>query len=141
MLSNTLNTNEIKNSAGTEVEFEHLSGGIDTRTRTFRQITESYPLPNRLDIRHVETGSGIKKIRRSQVRFNKTVMSTVDVTLPVVISIYQVAVIPVGALLASTEVAHVNAQLGSFMYSLGASTTILYDGTGNGSNILIGGGL
>jgi len=141
MLSNTLNTNEIKNSAGTEVEFEHWSGGVDTRQRTFRQITESYPLPNHLNIKHAESGSGIKRVRRSVVRFDKTVMSTVDATLPVVVSIYQVAIIPVGALLASTEVAHVNAQLGSFMYSLGASTTILYDGTGNGSAILIGGGL
>jgi len=140
MLSNTLNTNEIKNAAGTEVEFEHLTGGSD-RTRTFRQITEAYPYPNHLTLKHVETGSGINKIRRSLVRFDKTVASTVDATRTCVISIYQVGIIPVGALLASTEVANVNAQMGSFMYSLGASTTILYDGTGNGSVVLISGGL
>jgi hypothetical protein len=29
----------------------------------------------------------------------------------------------------------------SFMASLGASTTILYDGTGNGANALLSGGL
>lgn len=139
MLSNNLNTNEIKNSAGTEVEFEHLTN--DGRSRIFKQITESYALQHRLSIKHTETGVGIKRIRRSVVRLDKNVASTVDTSLVVPISFYQVAVIPVGALLASTEPAHVNAELGSFMYSLGASTTILYDGTGNGSVCLLNGSL
>jgi hypothetical protein len=139
MLSNNLNTNEIKNSAGTEVEFEHLDS--DGRTRVFKQVNESLALQHRLSIKHTETGVGIKKIRRSVVRVDKNVMSTVDTTLVVPISFYQVAVIPVGALLATTEPANVNAELGSFCYSLGASTTILYDGTGNGSVVLLGGGL
>lgn len=139
MLSNTLNTNEIKNSAGTEVEFQRLSSS--ERSTEFAQIGESPALPHRLRVSHTETGSGVTKRRRSLVRFDKTVMSTVDTTLPVTVSAYVVLDIPVGALTALTEPTHVNAELMSFMASLGASTTILYDGTGNGSAAALAGGL
>lgn len=68
-------------------------------------------------------------------------MSTVDSTLPVVISAYAVLDSPVGALVANTEPTNVVAELMSFLASLGASTTILYDGTGNGAAALLSGGL
>lgn len=139
MLSNTLNTNEIKNSAGTEVEFQHLDQ--DGRSHEFAQINEAPALQHRLKIQHLETGTGVNKRRRSVVRFDKTVMSTVDTALPVTISAYAVLDSPVGALLANTEMAHVLAELMSFCASLGASTTILYDGTGNGASCLLSGGL
>jgi hypothetical protein len=139
MLSNTLNTNEVKNSAGTEVEFSRLS--TVGRSTVFSMITETPSLPYRLSISHAESGTGVKRIRRSLVRFDKTVMSTVDTTLPVVISDYWVQVAPVGALVANTEMVHVLANLMSFVASLGASTTILYDGTGNGAQVLLTGGL
>jgi hypothetical protein len=139
MLANTLNTNEIKNSAGTEVEFSRLSSS--DRSTLFAQITETPSLPHRLTISHQEVGSGIKKRRRSVVRFDKTVMSGVDTTLPVTVSGYCVLDSPVGALTANTEPTHVLAELMSFMASLGASTTILYDGTGNGATTLLSGGL
>jgi hypothetical protein len=139
MLSNTLNTNEIKNSAGTEVEFSRLS--TSDRQTVFAQINESPSLPHRLTIAHQESGAGIKKRRRSVVRFDKTVMSTVDPTLPVTISCYQVEDIPVGALTAMTEPTHVNAELLSFCATTGAATTVLFDGTGNGSTALLQGGL
>jgi len=139
MLSNTLNTNEIKNSAGTEVEFQHLDQ--DGRSHEYAQIGESPALQHRLKIQHLETGTGTNKRRRSVVRFDKTIMSTVDTALPVTVSAYTVLDAPVGALLANTEMAHVLAELMSFTASLGASTTILYDGTGNGAAALLSGGL
>jgi len=138
-LATSLNTNEIKNSAGTEVEFQRLSS--KDRQVLYAQITEQYALPHRMTVSHQESGSGLKKRRRSVVRFDKTVMSTVDTTLPVTISAYTVLDTPVGALLATTEPAHVLAELMSFCASLGASTTILYDCTGNGAAALISGGL
>lgn len=140
MLNNSLNTNEIKNSAGTEVEFEHYRFQGD-RSRIFKQITEGPSAPHRLTISHQEIGAGIKKRRRSVVRFDKTVMSTVDATLPVVISAYAVLDSPVGALVANTEPTHVVAELISFLASAGANTTILYDGTGSGATVLLGGSL
>jgi hypothetical protein len=139
MLSNTLNTNEIKNSAGTEVEFQRLSSS--DRSTEYAQITESPSKPHRLSIKHAESGAGINKRRRSVVRFDKTVASDVDTTKLVVVSFYVVMDAPVGALTTSVEMANVNAELMSFMASLGASTTILYDGTGNGSVALLAGGL
>ena len=139
MLANTLVTNEVKNSAGTEVEFQRISQGV--RDTVFAQITEVPSLPHRLTIKHVESGQGLKLRRRSLVRFDKTVMSGVDTTLPITISAYAVVDLPVGAMSAITEGSNVIAELMSFLASLGASTTILYDCTGNGAATLLNGGL
>lgn len=139
MLANTLVTNEIKNSAGTEVEFQRISQGV--RDTVFAQITETPSLPHRLTIKHVESGQGLKLRRRSLVRFDKTVMSGVDTTLPITISAYAVVDLPVGAMSAISEGSNVVAELMSFLASLGASTTILYDCTGNGAATLLNGGL
>jgi len=139
MLSNTLNTNEIKNAAGTEVEFTHRDAV--GRVRTYQMISELPAFPHRLTIRHDEVGSGLRLVRRSLVRFDKTIISTVDNITPVVVSAYQNLIIPVGAIIAQTEAANVLAECMSFCASLGASTTILYDGTGNGAAALLNGTL
>jgi hypothetical protein len=57
------------------------------------------------------------------------------------IAAYTVLDAPVGALTATAEMANVIANLNSFMASLGATTTILYDGTGNGAATLLSGQL
>lgn len=139
MLSNSLNTNEIKNSAGTEVEFSRLS--TSDRSTVFAQVGEAPSLPHRLSIKHTENGAGINRRRRSVDRFDKTVMSTVDPTLPVTISGYLVLDSPIGALVANTEVANVLAELISFNASTGADTAIKFDCTGNGASALLSGGL
>lgn len=139
MLSNTLVTNEIKNSAGTEVQFGRILT-LDRRTE-FAYDVESPSLPYRLIISHTETGTGLKRRRRSLIRFDKTTMSGVDTTLPITTSFYQVLDFPVGAASSSAEAANVIANGMSFTASLGASTTILYDGTGNGAVTLLTGGL
>lgn len=139
MLSNTLNTNEIKDAAAAEVEFQRLS--TNNRETVFGKITESPSLPYRLSIGHLETGSGVNKRRRSRIRFDKTVMSTVDATLPVTASCYIVLDAPVGALTASTELTNVIANVLSFCATTGAGTTVLFDGTGNGASTLLTGGL
>jgi hypothetical protein len=139
MLSNTLNTNEVKNSAGTEQEFTHLIQ--EGRARVFALINEPPALEHRLSVKHAETGSGLNRRRRSVIRFDKTVISTVDSVTPITTSVYMVADIPVGGLLAMTEPANVIANLLSFCASNGGSTTILYDGTGTGASLLLSGGL
>lgn len=139
MLSNTLNTNEVKNAAGTEVEFTRLS--IGDRETVYAQVNENPALPNRLAIKHSESGSGVNKRRRSVVRFDKSSTSAVDLATTVVTSAYLVVDLPVGHLTTSAEPAAVLAYIMSFVASLGASTTILYDGTGNGAACLIGGGI
>jgi hypothetical protein len=139
VLSNTLNTNEIKNAAGTEVEFQRLSSS--GRAAEFAQITEAPATPHRLNISHQEVGTGLKKRRRSVVRFDKTVVSTVDTATLVTVSAYAVLDYPVGGLIANTEATNVLAELMSFLATTGAATTVLFDCTGNGAATLINGGL
>lgn len=139
MLSDSLVTSEVKKADGTEVEFSRIS--ISERATEFQQVAETPASPHRLRISHLETGSGINKRRRSLVRFDKTVISTVDNETPVTVSCYAVLDTPVGALTTNAEPTNVVAELMSFMASLGATTTILYDGTGNGAAVLLSGGL
>jgi hypothetical protein len=139
MLSNSLNTNEIKNSGGAEVEFSRLS--TSDRQTVFAQVAETPSAPHRLTIAHQETGSGMKLRRRSVVRFDKTVISGVDSVTPITVSAYAVLDFPVGASTTAAEAANALAELMSFLASLGASTTILYDGTGNGAAALLNGSL
>lgn len=139
MLNNTLNTNEIKDAAGLEVEFQRLAS--NDRDTVFAKIAEAPALPYRMTIKHVETGVGLKRRRRSVVRFDKTVMSTVDTTVPVTASAYLVLDSPVGALAANTEMANVIANVLSFCATTGAATTVLFDCTGNGAATLLNGGL
>jgi len=139
MLSNTLNTNEVKNSAGTGIGFQSLS--IDQRSRIFAQITEAPYLPHRLSISHTESGAGLKARRRSVVRIDKTILSTVDTATPVTASAYIVMDIPVGAITTTAEAANCLAELLSFCATTGAASTVLFDGTGNGGQVLLTGGL
>lgn len=137
MLSNTLNTNEVKNSAGTEVEFSRLSS--NSRSTEFSQIAETPNAPHRLKISHQESGVGSGLRRRSVVRIDKTI---VGVSLqPRTVSAYLVLDAPVGDLSADTEIKNVIAEVLSFCATTGAATTVLFDCTGNGANALVSGGL
>jgi hypothetical protein len=138
MLSNTLNTNEVKDAAGSEVEFTRLS--TNERSTVFAQIGEVPSLPHRLIISHQESGSGMKKRRRSVERFDLTSISDVDTVTPITTSAYIVLDFPVGASATSANAAKVLAELLSFVATLGG-TTLLYDGTGNGARELLNGGL
>jgi len=139
MLSNTLNTNEIKNTAGTGVPFSRLS--ISDRQSVFAATAETPVAPHRLTISHSESGTGFKKRRRSVIRFDKTVVSNVDNVTPITHSAYMVLDFAVGATSVTTDAATCLAELISFAASLGASTTILYDASGNGAATLLNGGL
>lgn len=138
MLSNTLSSNEVKNASGTEVEFSRIS--ISERATEFAQIAETPAYQHRLKISHQESGSGLNKRRRSLIRVDKTVLSSVDSETPVTVSAYVVLDTPIGALTANTEPSNVVAEIGSFVHTL-ATNTHLYDGTGNGAAALLAGGL
>lgn len=139
MLSNTLVTNEVKNAAGTEVEFSRLSIGV--RSTEFSAVSETPSKPNRLNIQHSESGTGINRRRRSVVRFDKTDTGQVDTETTMKASAYIVLDSPIGNQTSNALPTDVLAQLMSFVASLGATTTILYDGTGNGSTALLTGGI
>jgi len=139
MLSNTLVTNEIKNAAGTEIEFGRLS--TSNRETVFSQVGETPSQPHRLSIKHQESGKDLKLRRRSLVRFDKTVISGVDSITPVTVSAYIVLDCPIGAMSSIAEATNVIAELLSFCATTGAATTVLFDGTGNGATTLLTGGL
>ncbi len=138
-LSNTLVTNEVKDYGGAEVEFSRISS--TGRSTEFAAVQETPAAPVRMKISHQETGSGINKRRRSVIRFDLTSVGQVDNTVYVTHSCYVVLDIPIGNLTATTVSKNVVAYLMSFMASLGASTTILYDCTGSGAATLLNGTL
>lgn len=139
MLSNTLNTNQVKDSAGTEVEFSRLS--INDRSTLFAKISETPNLPDRLSIAHQESGVGMKKRRRSVVRFDLTSISGVDSVTPITDSAYIVLDRAIGASTTNASAANVLARLMSFVASDGTDTAIKYAGTGSGADALLNGGL
>lgn len=138
MLANTLNTNEIKNAAGAEVEFTRRSNPTANATE-FVQVAETPNMPHRLSVKHQEVGTGKALRRRSLVRFDKTVAGADG--NPAKISGYVVLDSPSGNLAATTEPKNVLAQLMSFCATTGAATTVLFDCTGNGAVCLVNGDL
>lgn len=139
MLSDTLNTNEVKDAAGVECEFTRQL--INTRETVFQRVAESWALPHRFSIRHLETGAGLKRRRRSAIRFDKTIVSTVDNVTPVTASGVTYLDLPVGALLANSEGANVLANLLSILATTGAGTTVLFNCTGTAAVPLLEGSL
>jgi hypothetical protein len=139
MLPANLTTNEIKNSAGTEVEF--LRQSLLPRGVIFAKSGESPSLIQRLTVSHQESGSGIRLVRRSLARVDYSSLSQVDLVTPITDTVYCVTQTNVGHHTDYVVPTHAMAYLLSFMASLGASTTILYDGTGNGAAALINGSL
>jgi len=139
MLSNTLNTNEIKNSAATEVEFQRLSSG--DHKAEFAVISENPAYPVRMTISHQESGSGITKRRRSVIRFDKTEAGAIDVTKTKRNSAYVVLDRQIGQENNDTAAKDVLAYLMSFLATTGAGTTVLFDCTGTGASNLISQGI
>jgi len=132
MLPTNLNTGEVRNGAGAEVEFVRFLQ--KDRELAFQQSGELPHLPHRLSIKHAETGTGASRRRRSVIRIDKGSLSAVDTVTPVVTSTYVVLDAPVGHLTTDAEIITVLAELNSFVATLGAA--ILLDGTGNGTVVL-----
>lgn len=137
MLTNTLNTNEVKNASAAEVEFSRI--GIVGRTTEYRDLTETPAYPHRLKISHQETGKESTLRRRSVVRIDKTVNGADS--SPTRVSAYAVVDIPSGNLANDTEAKNCLAELMSFLATTGAATTVLFDCSGNGANALVKGEL
>jgi len=138
MLSNTLVTNEVKDTSGTEVEFSRISTGPG-RSTVFAKVSETPNQPYRLTISHSEIGTGADQRRRSMVRFDKDIAGASGDSRAV--TAYVVLDSPIGDLAATTEVKNVLANLMSFLATTGAATTVLFDCTGNGAVVLVNGDL
>lgn len=137
-LPTNLTTNEVKDQSGTENEYIRKSSG-----EGFVQYQLNGAAPNRpytLKVSHSESGTGTNKRRRSLVRFDHTVIGYSSLA-PKVVSGYVVLDIPVGDIEDLVPASKIAANIMSFLASQGASTTILYDGTGYGAAALINGTL
>lgn len=139
MYPTTLNTNEVKDSAGAEQEFGRLS--TSERQLIFALVGEVPSRQHRITVSHSETGSGLTARRRSLVRVDKTIAGQVDTTVTARVSAYAVVDAPIGQLTSVTEITNTVANLVSQLASKGANTTILFDGTGYGAEALINGSL
>ena len=137
MLPTNLSTNEVKDAAGTEVEFLRIST-LD-RSVTFAKNGETPNLPYRLKVSHQEVGSGIAARRRSVVRVDSTVLGNSGNTVNV--AGYMVLDIPIGDLGDYSAAKAVAANLNSFLSTTGAATIVLFDGTGYGTSALVNGTL
>jgi hypothetical protein len=130
-------TNEVKDAAGTEVEYALLStNGSKT---ILKKVGESPAYPDRLTLSHQETGTGLAKRRRSLVRFDLHAAGQIDATVPAGASAYLVLDIPIGNQTSNALVLGALARLGSFVFTLAGNTTFLRDGTGTGAVVLLDG--
>lgn len=136
-IANELVTNEIKNAAGTEVEFTRISS--KDRASEFKCKTEVPSQPYRLLINHQEIGTGMKKRRLSRIKFSKVSLSGVDSVTPIESSVNLALTFPVGGSLDSTVVKDLLANMMSFVATTGAATTVLFDGSGTGAKVLVDG--
>lgn len=138
MLNNNLNTNEVKDSAGLEVEFQHLRYPTP-QSREFSKVGELYNLPHRLIVSHQEVGANLLRRRRSMYQVRKSVVGVSGATV-VIVSTHSID-IPVGDLNSNDEVENVMAEGGSFGFLDGTGTTFLFAGTGLGCVALKDGSL
>lgn len=137
MLPANLNTNEVKDRAGVELEFNRIATA--DRRAEFQKVNEVPAQPFRISINHQDIGSGTTRRRRSVVRVDKTIIGHVDSAKSVQLSAYIVSDYPVGNLTNMNDGKDVLAALLSLCASTGATTTILYDCTGYGAAALING--
>lgn len=134
-LALVLNTNEIKNSAGTEVEFTRKS--TQGSTVEYAQITEAPNREHRMRIAHQMIGAAEEERRRSNLRISKEITGVSGKVRLVTGSLTMD--IPTGDISDYTEPKNVMAELLSFCASTGADTTIKFDCTGNGADALVNG--
>lgn len=137
MLSDLLNTNEVKKSDSTEVEYERLE--TEGRSTTYCKIGESYATRDRFKVQHRESGKGAEVVRNSNITFTEDVIGLSGTVRPCKISITMT--IPVGDMSSDAPAKNVLSKGISFVASTGADNLIKYDGTGNGAKCLLNGTL
>jgi hypothetical protein len=133
MLSTNLTSSEVRDAAGAEVEYLRVLQ--QDRRIVFAKSGELPYLQDRLSISHTETGVGVKLRRRSAVRFDLMSISGVDSSTIITTSGYTVLDTLIGLSATDAQMKAVLARLGSFLHSAGS--TLLLDGTGTGSAVIM----
>jgi len=139
MLPAHLVTNEVKNIAGTEVQYNRIRNSEREVVYEYESVSPS--LPDRITVTHEEVGQGTKKRRRSRVRVDFTTAGEVDTATPAPCVANLSLDIPIGNITELDIAKQCLARLLSFCASTGADTTVKYDCTGTGAAALVSGSL
>lgn len=134
-LPTDLLTNEVKDRAGAEVEFEHLS--LDGREHLYKKKGAAPNQPVILRIAHQVNGTGIEAVRRSVVRVDATLTGASG--KPRNMFVQKTWSIPEGDLADLNLAKDLSAMIDSFCATTGAATTVLFDGSGSGDSAGING--
>lgn len=136
-LPTNLNTNEIKDASGTEVEFNRrgpIPNGVE-----FYAASELPNLPHRLSFRHELLGKGLAERRRSNQHLVLSILDDATGLIKGKIVVDVTVDIPVGMISDYDDVKKALAESMSALASDGSSTTIKFDCTGTGASALING--
>jgi hypothetical protein len=133
MLPNTLVTNEVKNAAGTELEFGRQKE--EGPSVTFKYKLEPPNLPHYIRFSHREVGKGTELRSQSVEEVVKTVVGVSGVPRKVITRI--TTDFPIGDLATMDEPKNVLAEAGSLAFLDGTGTTFLFAGTGLGASALL----
>jgi hypothetical protein len=137
-LPSNLNTNEVKDRAGTEVEFTFFDDS-KPRSREWQRSNQAPYLIESIKVQHRDVGKpGFFLVRQSNLRIVKNVLSLVDnSTIVPIISSHSLQ-IPIGALTTFDAVKDVVAYHNTLMATING-TTVLFDGTGTAAAAMIAG--
>lgn len=130
-----LNTNEVKNAAGTEVEFTR-SGG-QGMTVEYTQINAPPNRDHLIRLANQVLGTGEEERRRSNLKITKEVTGVSGKVRTIIWSLTMD--IPIGDIADYTEPKNVMAEGLSFCATTGAATTVLFDCTGYGADAIVNG--
>jgi hypothetical protein len=135
MLPLNLTTNEVKNSAGTEVEFDRQ----EANGRLVKYTKKGAPpnLDNTISVSHTVLGTGVDERRRTAILGYLEVTGASGVKR--IIRVNHTYDIPIGDIANYTDVITLDAQVGSFTYLDGTGTTFLFAGTGVGASAAVNG--
>lgn len=135
MLPTVLNTNQVKSSAGVEVEFQQVDN--QGRQVVYAKIGEAPNAEERILVSHQTTGSGAREVRRSMAAstFEEAGLDGSIVQWKA----HLVLTAPQGNIANYNGAKEVLARLGSFVFLTGADNTFVFNGSGTGADSLING--
>jgi len=141
MLPNNLNTNEVKTSAGVEVEF--LYHDKQGQVAIYAIKDENPSQPQRIMFRHEEVGKPgtLGYRRRSNMNISVTKLSEVDSVTPVTGRFNATVDLPEGHSTTRALADLLLAYAVSLLASDGSSTTISFAGNGTAAQVLADGTL
>jgi hypothetical protein len=135
-LADSLTTNELKDSTATEIEYLYFNQ--EARFKEWSKSGASPGLPDHLKIQHRDVGTGVDRVRQSNISLYKTEVGVYDTT-KLAKSIASISLtVPEGNISVLTRAKDALACLGSLVFTNG-NTTFVYDATAPGGSALLNG--